>query len=107
MKRKSLNIRRYPVATSNAEGDIIAGTPEDGVIKASVQPVTGEAMQRVAELEGYGKAYRLFSSDSVNVAQPGVASADQIEIYGEFCEVVQCQPWQNGIRNHFEILVAK
>ena len=77
-------------------------------ILASVQPATPRDLQSLPEERRNRQSYLIFTSTQLlTVDVPGVTNPDIVSIYGEDYEVSGPSAWQNGILDHYEIIVQK
>jgi len=83
----------------NAAGSLEGTEDSDFTIKASVQPLEAGAAAQIADLTQGKAAVRIYTDTALKTADGG--EADRIEWFGKTYEVVACEPFQNGILNHF------
>ena len=105
------SFRRKIVVRRMSGGELKRGrwvgqTETPGEILASVQPATVKDLQALEEGRRQRSSWVLFTSTKLNTIEAG-QNPDRVVINGDDCEVVTCDPWQNGVRNHFRILIQK
>ena len=99
--RRSLSITRKGVGSYNS----VTGLHQDGMpdtvsIKASIQPATVDDLKSLPEGRRTDGAYKLYSDDLIKVE-------DIFEINGDSYEVAMCEPWSNGVVNHYKAIAVK
>ncbi len=107
MRRKTLNVTRPSQTSISDSGEIVLGTPTTFTIKASVQPADRVQMEAQPQLRDYKQAFTLFSNSELLTSEASKSESDVVSIYGKEFEVVTVEPWQNGIRSHYKILVGR
>ena len=107
MKRQTLNVSRPTQNSIDTTGKVILGTPEALTIQASVQPADRVQMEALPQLRDYKQMFKLFSDSELFTAEPSLREADIVTIYGREFETVTVEPWQNGVRSHYKILVGR
>jgi hypothetical protein len=76
-------------------------------IKASVQPLSANELQTLDEGRRSQTVYRLISKTPLTSVVINEQNPDLVRIGNVDFEVFQCDPWQNGLCNHYSILVSK
>ena len=107
MRRQTLEVTRPTQSSIAPNGEVILGTPTTITIKASVQPADRIQMEAVPQLRDYEQMFKLFSNTELFTAEASLHEADIVSIYGKDYEVVTVEPWLNGIRNHYKIMVGR
>lgn len=86
-------------------GKWIKGTPTDIIIKASLQPLTGEELKQLPEGRRTDQTYKMYSSIKLRTVKTD--NPDYTTIDGNKFEVIEIEPSQNGIINHYKIVIGK
>jgi len=108
MRRKTLTVTRLEQATIDNRGNIVVGNPTTFEINASVQPADKVQMEATPKLRDFRQVYILFSNSELLTADAvDKTEADRISIYGKDFEVITCEVWQNKLRSHYKIMVAR
>lgn len=108
MRRKTLSVSRPTQNFISDSGEIIMGTPVDLEITASVQPADRVQLEALPQLRNYKQVFTLFSSSELFTADAKAKTeADKVLIYGKEFEVITCEPWQNGLRSHYKMMVGR
>lgn len=103
--RKPLSVTRYAPG-AYVDGFWVEGAPSTIQITASVQPASAEDMQTLPEGRRLTGAYRLFTDDTLFVAD-GQQQADVVQIDGHPYETMTTAHWHNGIVPHRSYLVSR
>jgi len=108
MKRKTLIATRTTGNTTDGAGNIIEGTSSEVNINASVQPADRIQMEALPQLRDYKQTFILYSNTELFTADAEAKTeADKVSIYGKDFEVVTVEPWLNGVRSHYKIIVGR
>ena len=108
MKRKTLTVTRTAQNTIDNAGNVITGVSSTFEIKASVQPADRIQMEALPQLRDFKQIFTLFSNSELFTADAeNQTESDIVSIYGKDYEVVTVEPWQNGIRSHYKMLVGR
>jgi hypothetical protein len=102
--RKSITI--YNAAGAYVDGYWVPGIETSQTITASVQPVTGNALQALPENRRTGGVFALFSDHAFNSGGVPGTQPDQVEISGTRYECFQSEPWGNDVINHYKGLFS-
>ena len=103
--RKAITVTRQG-AGSFVGGVFVPGAPETLTIQASVQPASAEDLQRLHEGQRLTGAVKLYTNDTLLVAQ-GNQKADIVTTgQGKF-EVSVAEVWENGLIPHKSYLCAR
>ncbi len=111
MKKQTLTVTRKIGGETDGAGKIGPASSIDTFeIRSTVQPVTGDKLQRVTGLEGVDTAYRLFPKKEIRTAKPGSGTdpatpADTVSIHGEEMQVQWVKNWGNKVKPHYEAYV--
>jgi hypothetical protein len=105
--RKLYTIRRY--SGNYVNGNWVRNpVPVVFTIYASVQPLKANELQTLDEGRRTSTILKLISNSPLQVADvTDTVNSDIITINGIPYEAVQCNPWQNGIINHYSIFIDK
>ena len=87
------------------DGKWVGETSVNGLIMASVQPLTAKQKQTLPEGRKNSASFRLFSADLLNTVEE--QNPDIVVIDDQDYEVHSRAAWQNNIINHFEYVVIK
>lgn len=110
---------RKPHTVKRQNGSYVNGswtptTPTDVAITASVQPATAKDMKNLPEGRRTGAVYALYTDTELfttieedNDLGLDPRKADQITLFGDVCEVMSVEPWQNEVISHYRAVVAK
>ena len=105
--RKPLAVKR-PAPGSYVDGVWVdGGAPTEFEIMASVQPADAEDLQSLPENRRLAGAYRLYSDTPFQSLLENEHNPDIVVIYGEDYEIAKCQPWLNGVLEHFKALAVR
>lgn len=105
--RKSLTVKR-PASGSYVNGVWVASAAATEItIKASVQPASTEEMETLPEARRAQGVYTLFSSTKFQSLQENTNNPDIVVINSQDYEIMRCEPWQNGLLNHYKALAAR
>ena len=90
--------------TRKTTGEYVNGVwtpavPAPLTIASSVQPTTGDDMQRLPEGRRIDAAYTLRSKSEIR-------NGDVFDLFGVDHEVVRVEPWQNGVIPHYMALTV-
>ena len=95
--------------------DMIGGAYVDGVwtqtasapynVRCSKQPMSPAAMLALPEGRRELRSFVLFTSRKLNDVNS--QNPTRVTIEGEEYEVFSCNPWENKIINHFEVIVQR
>jgi len=102
--RKTL-ITKSKVNGVFTDGKWTGETVINGVVIASVQPLTPRQKKSLPEGRQTVESYRLFSSSLLNTVEE--QNPDIVIINGQDFEVHSRGGWQNNIISHFEYVVIK
>ena len=106
--RKSVPIKRHPAGTYERGKFVPGGSPTEGTIRASVQPVTGEKMRVLRENEEAESAYYLYTNDEVHtVREEQQIPADDVTINGLDHIVYAVEVWENKIIPHLKVTAIR
>lgn len=104
--RKPLTVKR-PAAGSYVNGKWVEGNVTEITVKASVQPASTEDLQSLPESRRALGVYKLYSDTKFQSVKENATNPDIVVIDGNDYEVMECQPWQNNILNHYRALAAR
>jgi hypothetical protein len=105
--RQTLTVTRPDPTSDYANGVWVEGpSPTVFTIEASVQPARGDARSNVPE--GYDKtsAYLLYTDTELICAEAEGNQSDRVTLFGATYDVVNVEPWQNEIIEHYAVTVA-
>jgi hypothetical protein len=106
--RRPLTVQRKTAGTYEENGLFVEGVTSTLTIQASVQPLTGEALQALPEAQRTLEGYTLYTDATLNVAsQDTGTTADAVAINGVYFTVQRQQAWGNGVINHNAYVVQK
>jgi len=86
-------------------GKWVKGTPADIIIRASLQPLTGEELNQLPEGRRTDQTYKMYSSIKLRTVKTD--NPDYVTIDGNKFEVIQVEPNQNNIINHYKVIIGK
>lgn len=86
-------------------GRWVEGAESILTIKTTVQPATPKDLLALPEGRRTRATFVLFTKTKMDTAE--VENPYRIKLFGDEYEVVGVEPWQNGVRPHFRILVQK
>lgn len=106
--RKAVTMRR-PAPGSHVEGRWVPGAMgADQTIYASVQPASGEDLERLPEGARNRAAYALFTDTELQAGSiEAKREPDRVVLFGAEYEVLHIEPWQNNVINHFKALAVR
>jgi hypothetical protein len=104
---------RYPkILIRRAAGSFVNGVWVEGAttqmqILCTVQPATGEAMQRAPEGRRNESGYSVFTDTAIRTAEKGANNPDIMVISGQVHECIAVDVWQNGVISHHKALFLR
>jgi len=108
--RRPIRVTRVEKSGQYVNGTYVPGDfPVDVPnVRASIQPAPGKMMQSLPEGRRSSEAYLLYTDSMLYTAETSSSQNTDIVIINdtEF-EVAKVGPWQNGVINHYEVLVVK
>jgi hypothetical protein len=108
MKKQTLNVSRPSQSSIGVNGDIVLGEPTLLTVRTTVQPADRIQMDAQPQLRDYKQAFILYPNTELFTADAEAKTeADKVSIYGKDYEVVTSEPWQNGLRSHYKIIVGR
>lgn len=106
--RRNLTVYRKGLGYFDDNGLYTQALESTFTIKASVQPLTGKALEALPEGLRSTDVYTLYTDATLNVAsQDDEQKADEVEIGGTRYEVQRQQAWDNGVVNHNAYIVQR
>lgn len=106
--RRPLTVERKTAGYYDENGLYVEGATKKLVIKGSIQPANGEALQALPEAQRTVETYSLFTDASLNLAdQAKGITGDVVNIKNIAFMVQTKQPWQNNVVNHNVYLLQK
>ena len=105
--------RKLRSAVRKAAGTHVDGTWVEGVETAftfygSLQPLTGKDMLSLPEGRRDRETYLIYTStELMAVDVNNQVNPDIVTINGNEFEIIQVEPWQNGIYNHYKAVASK
>lgn len=107
--RKTLNIKQFAAGVYNGTTGLwVEGASTTGTITASVQPLRGKEMEMLPEARRESQAYKLYTDTQLfTVDTTTNKNPDQVQINGDWHEVLIVEDWQNEILNHYKVIVVK
>lgn len=106
--RRPLTVQRKTAGAYDDDGLFVEGAVSTLTIHASVQPLTGEALQALPEAQRTIEGYSLYTDSTLHVASQDLGTtADVVTINGVAFTVQRQQAWGNGIINHNAYVVQK
>lgn len=77
-------------------------------ITASAQPLTGKEMETLPENRRNTSAYKIFTRTELKTTDDATGlKPDRMTLFNKLCEIIQVQPWQNGLINHYECIASE
>ena len=108
MKRKQLTVTRTSANTIDSAGKIVEGTTSQLTVYASIQPADRIQMESLPHLRDYKQLFVLYSDSELYTADAeNKTEADKVSIQNKDYEVVTVEPWQNGVRSHYKMIVGR
>jgi hypothetical protein len=108
--RRPFTVKRMTNAGSWVNGRFIPGDvkPAEITVQASKHPTTGKNLEALPEGRRASESYTLITStelftEDVNTSR----EADIVVIGNQDFEVIKVKPYDNGVINHFEVIVVK
>lgn len=86
-------VRRYTAGAYNAAGEFVEGSYSTVTIRASIQPLKGEELERFSQGDKVRDVVLVLTSTPL-FTNRGDDQADRIEYGGALYEVVQLEDWQ-------------
>jgi hypothetical protein len=106
--RRPLTVKRQTAGFYDDNGLYVEGSTTQLVIKGSIQPANGEALQALPEAQRTVETYSLFTDASLNLAsQQNGITGDVVNINNIAFMVQTKQPWQNNVVSHNVYLLQK
>lgn len=102
-------VRHSGAGAYDALGKWSEGGTDPISFKGSIQPPLGDDMASLPEGRREVEAYRIYSEFELKtVDENGKINPDKLTLFGKTnaFEVVRVEAWQNGVRSHYESLVA-
>lgn len=84
-------------------GKWVAGSATTFTIWASVQPVSGMDLQLVPEGRRDSQAVKIYTSTLLQIGEGGT-NADILTAFGDQFEIIEVQPWQSNVINHYKCI---
>jgi len=105
----ALEVTRYD-SVSIVKGRHVPGSDITSTINitCSAQPITGKEMETLPENRRNTSAYTVFTETELQTTNDATGlKPDRLTLFGKVCEIIQVQPWQNGLINHYECIASE
>lgn len=105
----ALEVTRYD-SVSSVKGRHV---PDNDVtstinITCSAQPLTGKEMETLPENRRNTSSYRVFTETELQTTNDATGlKPDRLTLFGKLCEIIEVQPWQNGLINHYSCVASE
>lgn len=103
--RQPLQVRTVSAPAIDANGRAGAVSEVSKTIYASVQPADGKTLEAMNMIRDTKAAYVLFTEQIVVIPEAG--SPPRVTLFGDEYEILKCEPWRNGIIDHFRLVAVK
>ncbi len=103
--RQPIQVRTVSTPVIDTNGRAGAVTETVKTIYASVQPADGKTLDALNLARETKAAYVLFTDDVVIIPEGG--SPPRVRLFDDEFEVLKCEPWRNGIIDHFRLVAVK
>lgn len=106
--RQAVTMRR-PAPGSHVAGRWVPGAMgADQTIYASVQPASGEDLERLPEGARNRSAFALFTDTQLQAGDIAARrEPDRVVIFDAEHEVLHVEPWQNSVISHFKVIAVR
>jgi len=105
----SLEVTRYD-SVSIVKGRHVPGSDSTTSINitASVQPLTGNEISTLPENRRSTSSYKIFTETELKITNSATGlKPDRVTLFGNLCEIIRVQAWQNGLIPHYECIASE